>query len=136
MRCCLPIATIALLAGCGREPVPSPTAEQIAAVATQKAGGNASRTGAQPEGAAANRVGPDRMSQAMNCVVHIGQITTPANERAALDRASAAWRAALVRETNEQEAAQLIGSSVNMLADTPAAERQAAVGWCVANAPA
>ena len=135
MRGCLLIATILLLAGCGREPAPKATAEQIAAVATQKTDGNATRSPHSNE-ALANLVGPDRTSQAMNCVVHIGQITTPANERAALDRASAAWRAALVRETNEQEAAQLIGSSVNMLADTPAAERQAAVGWCVANAPA
>ena len=136
MRGCLLIATILLLAGCGREPAPKATAEQIAAVATQKTDGNATRSPHSNE-ALANLVGPDRTSQAMNCVVHLRQLSpVPPNERPALDRASIAWRAALVRETNEQEASQLIGSNVNMLADTPAAQRRVAVAWCVAHAPA
>ena len=136
MRGCLLIATILLLAGCGREPTPTPTAEQIARVATQKTNGNDLRAAADSDSAAANLIGPDLTSQAMNCVVHIGQVSAPATDRAALDRASVAWRAALVRETNEQEARQLIASNINMLADTPARERQAAVAWCVAHAPA
>jgi hypothetical protein len=74
-----------------------------------------------------------------DCVVHLGiyrPLASP-KQRIAIDRAGKAWRAAVVREFegSETEAAQMIASSVNPLADTPPVLRQAAAAWCVANAP-
>jgi hypothetical protein len=58
-------------------------------------------------------------------------------QRAAIDRADKAWRAALVHEfeSDEQGAEQMIASSVNPLAETPVPLRQAAAAGCVAHAP-
>lgn len=84
----------------------------------------------------AAQVAPDGAYEAAECVVHIGQFErVPAGQEAVLTRAAAAWRAAVVRELGETSAAQLIGSSVNPLQPTPPPLRQAAVAWCVANAP-
>lgn len=82
---------------------------------------------------------PDGPFGPADCVVHMGVWREQANarQRAAIDRAAKAWRAALVREYegDEQSADQMIGSSVNPLADTPPPLRQAAAAWCVAHAP-
>lgn len=84
----------------------------------------------------AAQVAPDGDYDAAECVVHIGQFEpAPASLEPALTRAAAAWRARVVRELGETSAAQLIGSSVNPLQPTPPALRQAAVAWCLANAP-
>ena len=84
----------------------------------------------------AAQVAPDGDYDAAECVVHIGQFEpVPAAQEAALTRATAAWRARVVRELGETGAAQMIGSSVNPLQPTPPALRRAAVVWCLANAP-
>lgn len=74
------------------------------------------------------------------CVVHLGvwRAHATAAQRVAIDRASDAWRSAVRAEFggSEIEAQQMIASSVNPLADTPAPLRQAAAAWCVAHAPA
>jgi hypothetical protein len=83
---------------------------------------------------------PGRPFDAVDCVVHLGvfheQQATPA-QRNAIERASQAWRAEVVRESDgvDEYAEQMIGSSVNPLADTPPLLRQAAAAWCVAHAP-
>jgi hypothetical protein len=54
-----------------------------------------------------------------------------------LEQAAGQWRAWLrihVRMTGT-EVDQLVGSTVNPLMDTPAAERDGAAGWCVDHAP-
>jgi hypothetical protein len=86
----------------------------------------------------AAQVAPDGSYEGTECVVHLGQIEpVPAGAEPALERAIAAWRRAVIRELGgENEANQMIGSSVNMLAPTPPALRRAAVAWCLANAPA
>ena len=83
------------------------------------------------------QVAPDGSYDAADCVVHIGQMDpVPVGQQEALDNASDAWRRGLARELGgETEANQMIGSSVNMLQPTPAPLRQAAVAWCVDNAP-
>jgi hypothetical protein len=85
----------------------------------------------------AAEVSPGRDYGAADCVVHLGlyRPLATAEQRAAIDRASAAWRASLVREMGEIDAQQMIGSSVNPLIPTPPPLRQAAAAWCVANAP-
>ena len=81
-------------------------------------------------------LGDDAMARGPACVIYLGQ-TDPgsARGRAAYARASAAWRQSLVRPLGRDGAAQLIGSSVNMLADTPPATRRAAAAWCAAHPP-
>ena len=83
------------------------------------------------------QVAPDGSYDAADCVVHIGQMDpVPVGQQEALDNASDAWRRGLARELGgETEANQMIGSSVNMLQPTPVPLRQAAVAWCVDNAP-
>ena len=83
------------------------------------------------------QVAPDGSYDAADCVVHIGQMDpVPVGQQEALDNASDAWRRGLARELGgETEANQMIGSSANMLQPTPAPLRQAAVAWCVDNAP-
>ena len=78
-------------------------------------------------------LGDDPDAQGSGCVVFLG-LAKPASPQYA--RASASWRALLVSRLGEDGAAQLIGSSVNPLQDTPAAARRAAVDWCVAHPPA
>jgi hypothetical protein len=74
-----------------------------------------------------------------DCVVHLRKWRAQGNARqqAAIDRAAKAWRAALVREGDGDQAYadQMIASSVNPLAATPPPLRQAAAAWCVAHAP-
>jgi hypothetical protein len=77
-------------------------------------------------------LGDDPDARGAACVVFLG-LAEPAFP--SYVRASAAWRARLVRRLGEDGAAQLIGSSVNPLQDTPAAARRAAVDWCAANPP-
>ena len=82
-------------------------------------------------------VGTDNVSNAMNCVVHLGQLGPRARVDPGLaELASASWRAWLVTEMSENEANQLIGSNVNMLSSTPEAARDVAAQWCIDNAPA
>jgi hypothetical protein len=76
----------------------------------------------------AAQVAPDGDYDAAECVVHLGHIgAVPASQQPVLDRAAAAWRSDLVRELGETGAAQMIGSSVNMLEPTPPALRMAAI---------
>jgi hypothetical protein len=75
-------------------------------------------------------LGDDQDAQGAGCVVFLGQAEPRLPFYA---QASAAWRAGLVRRLGEDGAAQLIGSSVNPLQDTPAAARRAAVVWCAAH---
>jgi hypothetical protein len=83
---------------------------------------------------------PEAPFAAADCVVHLSVWREHANarQRTAIDRATKAWRVELVREFDgdEDAADQMIGSSVNPLADTPAPMRQAAAAWCIAHAPA
>jgi hypothetical protein len=84
----------------------------------------------------AAQVAPDGDYDGADCIVHIGQLShVPPERQASLAAASAAWRRSLVRAHGAEGAAQLIGSTVNMLAPTPTVLREAAVVWCIANAP-
>jgi hypothetical protein len=82
---------------------------------------------------------PEGPFGAADCVVHLGvwRKHATARQRAAINRAAKAWRAALAREFegDKQAADQMIASSVNPLAGTPPPLRQAAAAWCVAHAP-
>jgi hypothetical protein len=102
------------------------------AVMTANEAGPAS-VAAAPTAAAPAVLGDDPDAQGAGCVVFLGQAKPG---RPSYARASAAWRAALVRRLGEDGAAQLIGSSVNPLQDTPATARGAAVDWCAAHPPA
>lgn len=85
----------------------------------------------------AAQVAPDGDYDAAECVVHIGQAgPVTANQQPVLDRVASAWRASLVHELGETGAAQMIGSSVNMLEPTPPALRMAAIAWCIDHVPA
>lgn len=87
---------------------------------------------AAPAVAAPAVLGDDPDARGAGCVVFLGQAEPT---RPSYAQASAAWRAALVRRLGQDGAAQLIGSSVNPLQDTPAAARRAAVDWCSAHPP-
>ena len=91
---------------------------------------------AAPRFSATETLGDDPMGRGSACVIYLGQ-TNPgsARARAAYARAAVAWRASLVRPLGRDGAAQLIGSSVNVLADTPPATRRAAASWCAAHPP-
>ncbi len=148
------LSTALLLAACGA-PTPVNTDNAVAPANVAEPAPPANATAAAPIGIAAPpaaelqaamnsisdpqlaaQVAPDGAYEAAECVVHIGQFEpVPAGQEAALTRASAAWRASIVRELGETGAAQMIGSSVNPLQPTPPALRQAAVAWCLANAP-
>jgi len=84
----------------------------------------------------AAQVAPDGDYDAAECVVHLGHTAAvSASQQPVLGRAAASWRASLVRELGEGGAAQMIGSSVNMLEPTPPALRMAAIAWCIDHAP-
>lgn len=77
-----------------------------------------------------------------SCAVYLG-LAQRANARPRghdgpiLEQAAGQWRAWLrihVRMT-QAEVDQLVGSTVNPLMGTPAAERDGAAGWCVDHAP-
>jgi hypothetical protein len=134
------------IVGCGKNAsqnnaVAAPD-NRAAIVATAAPAGNAAVAATQGApmnaAAAADRappamLGDDPDAQGAGCVVFLGQAEPAGAEYA---RASAAWRAGLVRRLGEDGAAQLIGSSVNPLEDTPPAARRAAVDWCAAHPPA
>ena len=52
-----------------------------------------------------------------------------------MSQAQDQWRSAMAQELGEDGVNQMIGSSVNILSGTPAAQRDAASRWCVENAP-
>lgn len=79
-------------------------------------------------------------SDGVSCIVFLG-LSRQANSTAVgfddpiMQQAQGQWEAALAQEMAENEWKQLVGSSVNPLTGTPAAQRDAASRWCVENAP-
>jgi hypothetical protein len=133
------VAVTGCAKGAGQENAPGAPANRAANAAAPAPAGNAVMTTAPANAtAAADAVPPavlgdDPDARGAECVVFLGQAEAAPPSYV---RASAAWRAGLVRRLGEDGAAQLIGSSVNPLQDTPAAARRAAVDWCAANPPA
>lgn len=86
--------------------------------------------------------GSDQSAIGANCVVYLGfageaGARPGGHDAPILEQAAGQWRAGLmtIGGMSEQEVAQLVGSSVNPLMSTPAAQRDAAAAWCVQNAP-
>ena len=134
MRIILLAGAIVAMTGCakggGQENGSVTPANRTAnATSTAPAAANAVVTAHQTPPAV---LGDDPDARGADCVVFLGQAEAAPPSYA---QASAAWRAGLVRRLGEDGAAQLIGSSVNPLQDTPAAARRAAVDWCAANPP-
>ena len=143
MRIILLASAIVAMAGCaksaGHENAVGAPANRAANASVPAPAGNVLMAAAPGNAAAAADAAPpavlgdDPDAQGAGCVVFLGQADAALPSYV---RASAAWRAGLVRRLGEDGAAQLIGSSVNPLQDTPAAARRAAVDWCAANPPA
>jgi hypothetical protein len=92
--------------------------------------------GTMPQGFPTNEMESD----GAGCVVFLG-LSMEANSQAvghdevAMQQAADQWRSALELKLGKDSSNQLIGSSVNMINQTPAAQRDAASKWCVENSP-
>lgn len=83
----------------------------------------------------------DPVAQAAECIVYLGlsreaKATPGGYDAVIMQQASDQWRASLRIDgkLSDQEATQLVASTVNPLAAAPADQRDAAAAWCVANA--
>jgi hypothetical protein len=115
---------------------PATTNAASAAPATAAPAAMASAAGTMPQGFPTNEVESD----GAGCVVFLG-LSMEANSQAvdhdevAMQQAADQWRSALELKLGKDSSNQLIGSSVNIINQTPAAQRDAASKWCVENSP-
>ena len=149
MRSLLLVAAVMSVTACNRGPannstanaaVPAPAANVAAPAANTAAPAApaATATAALPDGFPSS----DQSARGANCVVYLG-LAAQAGARPGgydspiMEQAAGQWRAGLmiIGGHSEQEVDQLVGSSVNPLMSTPAAQRDAAAAWCVQNAP-
>ncbi len=149
MRSLLLVAAVMSVTACNRGPANNNAANAAtpaapanatapAANAAAPAAPAATAAAALPEGFPSS----DQTARGANCVVYLGLAAqagaTPGGHDAPImEQAAGQWRASLMITDgmSEQEVTQLIGSSVNPLMTTPAAQRDAAAAWCVQNAP-
>lgn len=88
-----------------------------------------------------NFPGDNLLERGAECIAYIGLArqagATPAGrDGPIMEQSAGQWEAALkASDTPEMEWKQLLASSVAVLDDVPAAQRDAAVNWCVENAP-
>lgn len=87
-----------------------------------------------------NFPGEDMMTRGSNCIVYLGlsqkaNSTSVGFDNVAMGQAQDQWESALKLDQTAEGWEQLVGSSVNVLSGTPAAQRDAASRWCVENAP-
>ncbi len=152
MRTVMIVAAVLAVAACNRggpaNNSAANTAKAPAANAAAPSANTAANTAAPAPapapaaGLPAGFPGSDLAARGAECVVYLG-LASEANARPGghdkpiMEQAAGQWRAALEIDggMSEQEVQQLIGSSVNPLMPTPAAQRDAAAAWCVQNAP-
>lgn len=139
-------ATGLLLGACGRKAgndANAAAANETAANLAQPAANGVTNAPASNQAASALPAGfpgADRDARAADCYVYLSMaMQTPGNaagfDNVAMGQARDQWRSDLRLRLSETETQQLTGSNVNPLADTPAAQRDAAAHWCVENSP-
>ena len=149
MRVLMMVAALAAVSACNRGGSANNASGNHAKAADKAApaarsGGSANATaaaapaasGGMPDGFPANELASDGAS----CFVFLGMSQDAQNastgfDKVAMSQAQDQWRSALRQELSEDETNQLLGSSVNSLMNTAAAQRDAASRWCVENAP-
>ena len=156
MRILMMVTALATLGACNRGGASNNSAgnEAKAAVINKAApaapavtnSANASANKAEPAATPAAGTYPsgfpaaDDVQNGASCFVFLGMSREARGadtgfDDVAMEQSQGQWEASLRQDMSETEVRQLIGSSVNPLADTPAAQRDAASGWCVENAP-
>jgi hypothetical protein len=88
----------------------------------------------------ANFPGDDLLTRGSECIVYLGhsrqaKSKAPGIDDPNMEQAQGQWEAALKSDPDGEGWQQMVGSSVNVLASVPAAQRDAASRWCVQNAP-
>lgn len=150
MRILMMVAAVAAVSACNRNSANNSAANKAAVAPAANVAAPAANAAAPaaPAPAAAAAALPaefppsDQSALGANCVVYLG-LAAQANARPGghdepiLEQAAGQWRAGLmiIGGLSETEVTQLVGSSVNPLMSTPAAQRDAAAAWCVQNAP-
>jgi hypothetical protein len=127
----------------------APKAPNSAAAAPGKAENASGSVAAAPAAAAPTKAaaampenfpGDDLLTRGSECIVYLGH-SRRANTKAAglddpiMEQAQGQWEAALKSDPAGEGWQQMVGSSVNVLASVPAAQRDTASRWCVQNAP-
>lgn len=139
-------ATGLLLGGCGRKAGNEANAAWANETAANLAQPAANEAGAAPgsnqaaSALPADFPGSDRDARGADCYVYLSMAmqapgTAAGYDAVAMGQARDQWRSDLRLRLSETETQQLTGSNVNPLADTPAAQRDAAAHWCVEHAP-
>lgn len=156
MRIALMMTAMAAVAGCGggasnnasgngaNAAAANKAANAAAPAASNQAAASANSAATAPAGAASASLPPDfpetdPVARAASCYVFLGiSRATPSQatgyDDVAMRQSQDQWRSFLRQTLNEIETDQLLGSSVNPLIGTPAAQRDAASRWCVQNA--
>ena len=146
MRSLLLVAAVMSVTACNRGPANNSAANAVTPANTAVPAANVAAPAAPAATAAAalpdGFPSSDQSARGAECVVYLG-LADQAGSRPGghdapiLEQAAGQWRAGLmiIGGHSEEEVTQLVGSSVNPLMATPAAQRDAAAAWCVQNAP-
>lgn len=85
----------------------------------------------------------DPAARGAACIVYLGMslsahVTPGGHDATSMQQSANQWRSSLITagKMQEDEVNQLVGSTVNTLADTPDPQRDAASAWCIENVPA